>query len=106
MCELGSEVQCKYIMQMSYMRSKMTRNLAVTFQEVCDELTRTPNASIPVHGDGTSQFHSQKHTFLTCWNADWVKVPIVETIFFFNFWNQFYTADKPKAKHSLDTSTN
>ncbi|KAH9072825.1 cytochrome P450 [Lactarius deliciosus] len=43
-------------------RSKLTRNIAVTFKEVRDELIRSLDASIPVRGD------------------DWVKVPIVETV--------------------------
>ncbi|KAI9441481.1 cytochrome P450 [Lactarius indigo] len=43
-------------------RSKLTRNIAVTFKVVRDELIRSLDASIPVHGD------------------DWVKVPIVETL--------------------------
>jgi hypothetical protein len=34
-------------------RTKLTRNVAVTFQEVRDELIRTLDVSIPVHGDGT-----------------------------------------------------
>ncbi|KAI9464594.1 cytochrome P450 [Lactarius psammicola] len=46
----------------SIIRSKLTRNIAVTFQEIRDELTRSLDASIPVHGD------------------EWVKVPVVETI--------------------------
>jgi hypothetical protein len=32
------------------------------------------------YGYGASQIRRQKRTFLTRWNADWVKVPIVETI--------------------------
>jgi cytochrome P450 len=43
-------------------RSNLTRNIADTFKEVRDELIRSLDASIPVHGD------------------DWVKVPVVETI--------------------------
>ncbi|KAI9441480.1 cytochrome P450 [Lactarius indigo] len=43
-------------------RSKLTQNIAVTFKEVREELTRSLDASIPVHGD------------------DWVKVPVVETV--------------------------
>jgi hypothetical protein len=43
-------------------RSKLTRNVAETFNEVHDELVRSLDASIPVHGD------------------DWVKIPLVETV--------------------------
>ncbi|KAH9061886.1 cytochrome P450 [Lactarius vividus] len=43
-------------------RSKLTRNIAVTFDEVRDEIIRSFDSSIPVHGD------------------DWVKVPVVETM--------------------------
>ncbi|KAH9036363.1 cytochrome P450 [Lactarius pseudohatsudake] len=43
-------------------RSKLTRNIEVTFKDVRDELIRTLDASIPVHGD------------------DWVKVPVLETV--------------------------
>ncbi|KAI9434726.1 cytochrome P450 [Lactarius indigo] len=43
-------------------RSKLTRNIAATFDEVHDELIRSFDSSIPVHGD------------------DWVKVPMVETM--------------------------
>ncbi|KAI9465132.1 cytochrome P450 [Lactarius psammicola] len=43
-------------------RSKLTRNIAVTFKEVRDELIRSLETSIPVHGD------------------DWVKVPAKETM--------------------------
>ncbi len=41
-------------------RSKLTRNIAVTFNEVHDELNRSLDASIPVHGDGAWQIRSQK----------------------------------------------
>jgi len=43
-------------------RTKLTRNIAVTFEQVRDELARSLDASIPMHGD------------------DWVKVPVVETM--------------------------
>ncbi|KAH9042739.1 cytochrome P450 [Lactarius pseudohatsudake] len=43
-------------------RAKLTRNIAATFKDVRDELLRSLDASIPVHGD------------------DWVKVPVVETM--------------------------
>ncbi|KAI9447173.1 hypothetical protein BJY52DRAFT_1193545 [Lactarius psammicola] len=43
-------------------RSKLTRNIALTFDEVRDELIRSLDASIPVNGDG------------------WVKVPVIETM--------------------------
>ncbi|KAH9066646.1 cytochrome P450 [Lactarius vividus] len=43
-------------------RSKLTRNIEVIFQDVRDELIRSLDASIPVHGD------------------DWLKVPVLETI--------------------------
>jgi len=33
-------------------RTKLTRNIATTFEEVRDELVRSLEASIPVHGDG------------------------------------------------------
>ena len=36
-------------------RSKLTRNIAETFKEVRDELVRSLDASIPVHGDGEWQ---------------------------------------------------
>ncbi|KAN0126095.1 cytochrome P450 [Lactarius tabidus] len=55
---LGVENDC----HTDLIRTKLTRNVAVTFQEVRDELIRTLDVSIPVHGD------------------DWVKVPVVETI--------------------------
>ncbi|KAN0126092.1 Cytochrome P450 [Lactarius tabidus] len=44
------------------MRSKLTRNIADSFKEFRDELIKSLDASIQVHGD------------------DWVKVPVVETI--------------------------
>ncbi|KAH9036352.1 cytochrome P450 [Lactarius pseudohatsudake] len=47
---------------MDIIRSKLTRNIEVTFKDVRDELIRTLDASIPVHGD------------------DWVKVPVLETV--------------------------
>ncbi|KAH9072143.1 cytochrome P450 [Lactarius deliciosus] len=43
-------------------RSKLTRNIEVVFKDVRDELIRTLDACIPVHGD------------------DWVKVPVLETV--------------------------
>ncbi|KAI9441477.1 cytochrome P450 [Lactarius indigo] len=43
-------------------RAKLTRNIATTFKDVRDELIRSLDASIPVHGD------------------DWVKVPVLETM--------------------------
>jgi len=43
-------------------RTKLTRNIGVIFEQVRDELVRSLDASIPMHGD------------------DWVKVPIVETV--------------------------
>ncbi|KAH9000278.1 cytochrome P450 [Lactarius akahatsu] len=43
-------------------RSKLTRNVAATFRELRDELIRSFDASIPVHGD------------------DWVKIPVLETM--------------------------
>ncbi|KAH9047277.1 cytochrome P450 [Lactarius hengduanensis] len=43
-------------------RAKLTRNIAATFKDVRDELLRSLDASIPVHGD------------------DWVKVPVLETM--------------------------
>jgi cytochrome P450 len=43
-------------------RSKLTRNIADTFKQVRDELIRSLDASIPLHGD------------------NWVKVPVIETI--------------------------
>ena len=33
-------------------RTKLTRNIAVTFEEVLDELVRSLDASIPMNGDG------------------------------------------------------
>jgi hypothetical protein len=39
-------------------RSKLTRNIADTFKEVRDELIRSLDASIPVHGDGAWQVFS------------------------------------------------
>jgi len=53
------ELQNEY--HVDVIRSKLTRNLAVTFKEVRDELIRTLDASVAVRGD------------------EWVKVPIVET---------------------------
>ena len=44
----------------SIIRSKLTRNIAVTFKEVRDELVRSLDASISVHGDGAWQIRSQK----------------------------------------------
>ncbi|KAI9440521.1 cytochrome P450 [Lactarius indigo] len=46
----------------SIIRSKLTRNIEVIFKDVRDELIRSFDASIPMHGD------------------DWVKVPVIETI--------------------------
>jgi hypothetical protein len=34
-------------------RTKLTRNIADTFKEVRDELVRSLDASIPMHGNGT-----------------------------------------------------
>ncbi|KAH9176040.1 cytochrome P450 [Lactarius sanguifluus] len=47
---------------MDVIRSKLTRNIAATFKELREELVRSFDASIPVHGD------------------DWVKVPVLEMI--------------------------
>jgi len=47
---------------MGVIRSRLTKNIADTFEEVRDELLKSLDASIPVHGD------------------DWVKVPILETM--------------------------
>ncbi|KAI9465948.1 cytochrome P450, partial [Lactarius psammicola] len=44
-------------------RSKLTRNIDVTFKEVRDELVRSLDVSIPL-----------------IWNVDWVKVPVIETM--------------------------
>jgi cytochrome P450 len=57
---IGKELQNEY--HIDIIRSKLTRNLAVTFKEVRGELITTLDASVPVRGD------------------EWVKVPIVETI--------------------------
>jgi hypothetical protein len=38
--------------QVDVIRSKLTKNLAITFKEVRDELIRTLDASVPVRGDG------------------------------------------------------
>ncbi|KAI0277137.1 cytochrome P450 [Russula aff. rugulosa BPL654] len=46
-------------------RSKLTRNIAATFNEVREELIMAMDDLIPTHDDG---------------NVEWVKVPILETI--------------------------
>ncbi|KAF8270428.1 cytochrome P450 [Lactarius quietus] len=45
-------------------RTKLTRNIAVIFEKVRDELARSLDASILMHGD----------------DSDWVKVPIMKTM--------------------------
>ena len=39
----------------SIIRSNLTRNIADTFKEVRDELIKSLDVSIPVHGDGKWQ---------------------------------------------------
>jgi hypothetical protein len=46
-----NELQNEY--HVDIIRTKLTRNLAVTFKEVRDELIRALDASVPVRGDGT-----------------------------------------------------
>ncbi|KAF8270427.1 cytochrome P450 [Lactarius quietus] len=45
-------------------RTKLTRNIAVIFEKVRDELARSLDASISMHGD----------------DSDWVKVPVLKTM--------------------------
>ena len=45
---------------MDVIRSKLTRGRNATFKEVRDEIIRSLNASIPLHGDGGWQACSQK----------------------------------------------
>ena len=40
-------------------RSKLARNMADIFKEVHDELIKSLDASIPVHGDGVWQIRTQ-----------------------------------------------
>ncbi|KAF8271099.1 cytochrome P450 [Lactarius quietus] len=47
---------------MEVIRTKLTRNIADTFKEVREELTRSLDTFIPMHGD------------------DWVNVPVIQTI--------------------------
>ncbi len=46
-------------------RSKLTRNIAVTFKEVRDELIKSLDATIPMHGDGAWKICCQKLDFLS-----------------------------------------
>jgi hypothetical protein len=55
---MGMDMENEY--QVDIIRSKLTRNLAITFKEVRDELIRTLDASVPVRGDGARQIRSQR----------------------------------------------
>ena len=47
---MGSVEEHEY--HVDVVRSKLTRNLAVTFNEIRDELVNSLDASIPLRGDG------------------------------------------------------
>jgi hypothetical protein len=59
-------------------RSKLTRNIAATFNEVREELIMAMDDLIPTHDDSTWQSPNEGLQFTG--NAEWVKVPILETI--------------------------
>ena len=67
--------------QTEVIRSKLTRNIAVTFKEVREELINTMDDLIPAgkNSDGTRQSHRRTSHFFTN-DTEWVKVPIVETL--------------------------
>jgi hypothetical protein len=60
-------------------RSKLTRNIAVTFKEVREELIMGMDDLVPMHEDGTWQSPGGK-VYGSQENAEWVKVPIQETL--------------------------
>jgi len=45
---------------MDVIRSKLTRNIEVTFKEVRDELIKSLDATIPMHSDGAWKICRQK----------------------------------------------
>ena len=59
-------------------RTKLTRNIAVTFEEVREELILALNDLIPTDEDGKWQTRWGKISLIE--NAEWVKFPIIETI--------------------------
>jgi hypothetical protein len=61
-------------------RSKLTRNIAVTFKDVREELIYTLEDSIPTGKGNTCWSHRWKSYLLLIEGAEWVKVPIMETL--------------------------
>ena len=59
---MGSVEEHEY--HVDVVRSKLTRNLAVTFNEILDELVNSLDASIPLRGDGAWHIRCQKGDFL------------------------------------------
>ena len=66
--------------QTEVVRSKLTRNIAVTFKEVREELINTMDDLIPAGKDSMWQSYWQRLFFTIYIYIVWVKVPIVETL--------------------------
>ncbi len=60
-------------------RSKLTRNIAVTFKDVREELVMAMDDLVPIHEDSTWQSFKQRG-YSSHSPAEWIKVPIRETM--------------------------
>ena len=63
-------------------RSKLTRDIAGTFQEVRDELVVAMDDMIPAREHGTQQIPTQKGYTIPhkSQHSEWVKIPLKETV--------------------------
>lgn len=59
-------------------RHKLTRDVAITFKDVHEELVMAMDDFIPACEDSTWQSHRRKGYGLQ--HAEWVKVPVIETL--------------------------
>ena len=60
-------------------RSKLTRNIAVTFKDVREELVMAMNDFVPILEDSMWQSYEQRG-YSSHSPAEWIKVPIRETM--------------------------
>ncbi len=63
----------------SLVRSKLTRNIAVIFKDVREELVMAMDDLVSVHEDSTWKFFKKRGYSLHS-PAEWMKVPIRETM--------------------------
>ena len=63
----------------SLVRSKLTRNIAVIFKDVREELVMAMDDFIPIHKDSTWKSHKQRG-YSSHSPVEWTKVPIRETM--------------------------